>query len=63
MSKIKYSAGSVAAIHDENPSGGGCLDIIRSLLGGSLQKTPGTEVAYDIDPTSYSGEQYSWDPT
>ena len=61
MSKLKSSDGNVQDTHDENPSGGGSLDIIRSLLGGSLQKTPGTEVAYDIDSTSYSVVKYSWD--
>ena len=55
MSKLKYSAGNVAATHYDNPSGGGSLDIMGSMFMGSVQKTPGTEVADDIESTSCPG--------
>ena len=47
MSKLKYFAGHVATTHDENPAGGGRLNMTGILFLGSVQKTPGTEVTDD----------------
>ena len=63
MINIKSYAGNVAAIHDENPPDGGSLHLTGSLFLGSVQKIAVIEVAYDMESTSYSGAEYSWDPT
>ena len=65
--KIKYSAGHIAATRDENPPGGGGLLLMGIVLGGSVQKTPGTEVTLDSTGdrtlTSYSATESSWAST
>ena len=61
--KLKYSAGNVAATHDDNPPGGRILYLMGSLFWGSVQKTAGTEVVDNRDSNSYSGAEYSWSPT
>ena len=62
MSKLKYSSGSVAANHDDNPSDVGSLLLMGSPFLGSVQKNLGTEVADDRDSNYYSSEEYSWAP-
>ena len=62
MSKLKYSAGNIAATNDENPTGGGSLNLMGSLFLVSAQKNPGTGVSDDRNSTSYSGAEYSWEP-
>ena len=54
MSKLKSSAGNFVAAYDENPPGGEILHLMKILFWGSVHKTPGTEIAYNRDSTSYS---------
>ena len=62
MIDINYSSGNVAVTHDDKPPDGGSLHLTGSMFFGSVQKTPGTEVADTRDSTSYCGTEYSWYP-
>ena len=67
MSKVKYSAGNIAATRDEKPPGGGVLHMVGSLFLELVQKKYGTgamsDYTGDRNLISYSGIESLWDPT
>ena len=66
MSKLKYSAGYIAATHDESHPGEEVLHLMGRLFLGSVQKAPGTGVKLDytddINLILYSGTEIFWSP-